>query len=183
MASMIAGANAALTAENPSLTSVVVGMGWDVIPSNGPQAELVPFAVMCDSSGRAISDGHLVFFNQIESADSSVTFIGEDDAEQIDVALAQVPAEVAKIVFFVYVDPEVRGKGTFSSVRNPYIRVANPSGSELLRFDVQAGNQDAVTAMILGELYRHRDDWKFRALGQGYTTGLTGVAKDYGIGA
>lgn len=181
MASLVAGANAALTAENPGLNHVVVGMAWDVIPSHGPQTELVPFAVMCDSSSQAISNDHLVFFNQLVSADASVTFIGEDDTEQIDVALDQVPANVSKIIFLLYADPEFRGPGNFSSVRSGHIRVATGDNRELVRFELPTNGLESVTAMIFGELYRHRDDWKFRALGQGYSTGLAGVAKDFGI--
>jgi tellurium resistance protein TerD len=181
LATLVAGANAALTVENPGLDHVVVGLGWDAIASNGPSAELVPFAVMCDAGGAALSNDHLVFFNQLVSADASVTFAGDEDQEQIDVALSLVPADVAKIVFFVYVDPDVRGKGSFATVRNTHIRVATAENRELVRFDVPASNLGSVTAVIFGELYRHRDDWKFRALGQGYSTGLAGVAKDYGI--
>ncbi|MDJ0316619.1 MULTISPECIES: TerD family protein [Arthrobacter] len=181
MAALVAGANAALTAENPGLDHVLVGMGWDTIPSNGPQAELVPFALMCGADGRAVSNEHLVFFNQLVSADSSVTFIGDGDQEQIDVALSQVPEDITKIIFLVYVDPEFRGQGTFAAVRSAHIRVATADNRELVRFDLSAVKLETVTAMIFGELYRHRSDWKFRALGQGYSTGLAGVAKDYGI--
>ncbi|WP_181034057.1 TerD family protein [Arthrobacter sp. GMC3] len=181
MATLVAGANAALTVENPGLDHVVVGLGWDTIPSHGPSAELVPFAVMCDANGVAASNDHLVFFNQIVSADASVAFSGDEDQEQIDVALSLVPEDITKIVFFVYVDPDVRGKGTFASVRNSHIRLSTAGDREILRFDIPASNMESVTALIFGELYRHRTEWKFRALGQGYTTGLAGVAKDFGI--
>ncbi|WP_207343705.1 TerD family protein [Arthrobacter sp. E3] len=181
MAALVAGANAALTVENPGLDHVVVGMGWDTIPSNGPQAELVPFVVMCDGDGKAVSNDHLVFFNQLVSADSSVTFIGDGDQEQIDVQLKLVPEDVSKIIFLAYVDPELRGHGSFASVRSAHIRVATDENRELVRFNMSVLKLESVTAMIFGELYRHRTDWKFRALGQGYSTGLAGVAKDYGI--
>ncbi|ALE93425.1 hypothetical protein AOC05_15705 [Arthrobacter alpinus] len=181
MATLVAGANAALTVENPGLDHVVVGLGWESIPSHGPSAELVPFAVMCDANGVAASNDHLVFFNQLVSADASVTFAGEEDQEQIDVDLSRVPEDIAKIVFFVYVDPDVRGKGTFAAVRNSHIRLSTAENREILRFEIPATNMDSVTALIFGELYRHRTEWKFRALGQGYTTGLAGVAKDFGI--
>jgi len=181
MATLVAGANAALTVENPGLDHVVAGLGWETIPSNGPTAELVPFAVMCDADGKAISNDHLVFFNQLVTADAAMTFAGDEDQEQIDVELSLVPESVAKIVFFVYVDPDVRGNGTFASVRSAHIRISTAENRELVRFDMPLDSQATVTAMIFGELYRHRTDWKFRALGQGYTTGLAGVAKDYGI--
>ncbi|KAD3515051.1 TerD family protein [Arthrobacter yangruifuii] len=181
MGTLVAGANAALTGENPGLTSVLVGLGWDVIPSRGPASELVPLTLLCGADGRVLSDAHLVFFNQIASPEASVTFQGDDDTEQIDVDLSRVPDAVSKIVFAVYADPEMRGPGTFAAVRSAYIRVARPDGRELVRFDLPAANRDTITAMMFGELYRHRTDWKFRALGQGYTTGLRGLAADFGF--
>ena len=146
---MVAGSNAALTAENPGLEKVLLGIGWDMVPSRGPQAELVPMVIMCGADGRAVSDDHLVFFNQIISPEGSISFAGAEDQDQIDVDLKRVPDGVHKIVVLLYVDPEVRGPGTF-------------------------GN-----AMILGELYRHAGGWKFRALGQGYEAGLSAVAADF----
>ncbi|ROQ40949.1 tellurium resistance protein TerD [Frondihabitans sp. PhB188] len=181
MAGIVAGGNASLTAENPGLDQVLVGLGWDVIPSRGPQSEITPMALLVGSDGKALSNEHLVYFNQIQSQDASVAFIGGDDDEQIDVDLISVPATVSRIVFIVYVDPDVRGPGTFSAVRSAHIRVARPDGSELVRFDLNSIENRSINAMIFGELYRHRDEWKFRALGQGYTTGLKGVADDFAV--
>jgi tellurium resistance protein TerD len=181
MSSMIPGANAALTAENPGLSEVLIGFGWDTIPSRGPEAELVPMAIMCDADGHSLSNDHLVFFNQIVSQDGSVSFVDERDDEEIDVDLSLVPAEVAKIVFIVYVDPDVRGPGNFSAVRSAFMRIATPDNRELVRFVVPSGDNRTINVMMFGELYRHRADWKFRALGQGYATGLHGVARDFRI--
>ncbi|MEC5185028.1 tellurium resistance protein TerD [Cryobacterium sp. MP_3.1] len=181
MTSLIPGANAALTAENPGLTELMIGFGWEIIPSRGPQSELVPLAILCDAQGKSLSNDHLVFFNQIVSQDGSVGFRDDLDTEEIDVDLARVPAEVAKIVFVVYVDPDVRGAGNFSSVRSAYVRVATRDNRELVRFVLPAGEYRTVDVLMFGELYRHRDDWKFRALGQGYSTGLRGVAADFRI--
>lgn len=181
MGVLVAGMNAALTAENPGLTQLLVGFGWDIIPSRGPQAELVPLAVMCGDDGKAVSNEHLVFFNQIESQDGSVTFVSAADVEEIDVDLALIPDDVAKIAFVVYVDPEVRGAGDFSAVRSAYVRVATTAGRELVRFDIPLTEVRGSQAVLFGELYRHRSDWKFRALGQGYSAGLAGVADDFRI--
>lgn len=189
MATMVAGSNAQLTAENPGLGGVMVAMGWQIVPSNGPQSELTSMAIICGEDGRALSPEHLVFFNQLTTAGGGVRFTGGEegahgaahDQEQIDVEFALIPAEVAKIAFLAYVDPEVRGPGTFGAVRSAYIRLARPDGSELLRFDVPEMHGDRIKAMMFGELYRHRDDWKFRALGQGYENGLAGVSRDFGL--
>jgi len=180
MASMIPGANAALTAENPGLSELLIGFGWEIIASHGPQSELVPLAIMCDADGKSLSNDHLVFFNQIVSADGSLEFRDDRDDEEIDVDLSRVPDEVAKIVFVVYIDPDVRGAGDFASVRSAYMRIATSDNRELVRFDLPGGNR-SIDVLMFGELYRHRADWKFRALGQGYSTGLRGVAADFGI--
>ncbi|GAB3272082.1 calcium homeostasis/redox stress adaptation protein [Sinomonas notoginsengisoli] len=189
MATMVAGSNAPLTAENPGLGGVMVAMGWQMVPSNGPQSELTSMAILCGENGQALSPEHLVFFNQLTTAGGGVRFDGDagagataaHDVEQVDVEFSRVPAEVSKIAFLAYVDPEVRGPGTFGAVRSAYIRLARPDGSELLRFDVPEVQGERIKAMMFGELYRHRDDWKFRALGQGYENGLTGVARDFGL--
>ena len=179
MAILIPGANAALTAENPGLTSVMVGLGWNIVPSRGPASEPVPTAILCGVDGTALSDEHLVFFNQIIDPAASVRFIGNEDREQIDVDLTRVPAEVHKISFVVYIDPDLRGPGTFASVRDAHIRIADPSGRELVRFPIPADTAANVSAMIFGDLYRHAGGWKFRAIGQGYTDGLGGIAADF----
>jgi len=181
MASLVPGANAALTAENPGLEHLMVGFGWDVIASRGPQSEPVPLAIMCGEDGAALSDDHLVFFNQVQSQDGSVTFASPEDAEEIDVALGLIPQEVAKIAFLLYIDPDVRGPGDFSPVRSAFVRVATSDGRELVRFDVPMAEVRGSQALLLAELYRHRSDWKFRALGQGYAGGLTGIANDFRI--
>ena len=179
MASMIPGSNAALTAENPGLRRVLVAFGWTITQSLGPQAELVPMAIMCGQNGLALSDNHLVFFNQLATPEGGMEFVGSDDQEQIDVDLDKVPEDVRKIAFVVYVDPDLRGPGNFGAVKNAYVRLADENNRELLRFDIPSGNQMQIKAMLFGELYRHSAGWKFRAIGQGYQNGLAGVAGDY----
>lgn len=176
-----AGANVALTAGNPLLKEIVVGFGWNVIKSNGPITELVPSAIMCGDNGKALSDDDLVFFNQMLSPDGSVEYVSDGDSEQIEVALNQIPDTVAKIVFVVYVDPDIRRPGNFGSVRSAYVRVADREKNEIVRYNLEDESGVDVTAMVFGELYRHNGNWKFRAVGQGYSSGLAGVAKDFGV--
>jgi tellurium resistance protein TerD len=84
-------------------------------------------------------------------------------------------------VFVVYADPDVRNPGNFSSVRDAYIRIADKDNTELARFNLPQSNSSS-TAMIFGEIYKHNNEWKFRAVGQGYSSGLQGVAKDFQVG-
>ncbi|MFJ8183488.1 TerD family protein [Streptomyces sp. NPDC096105] len=185
---LVKGGNVSLSKEAPGLSAVVVGLGWDVRTTTGADYDLDASALLCDASGRVISDQHFVFYNNLRSPDGSVehtgdnlTGEGEGDDESIKVDLTAVPAEVAKIVFPVSIhEAEVRGQ-SFGQVRNAFIRVVNQAGGqEIARYDLSE-DASSETAMVFGELYRHGGEWKFRAVGQGYASGLRGIAQDFGV--
>ncbi|CAM5496231.1 hypothetical protein SVIOM342S_01821 [Streptomyces violaceorubidus] len=116
---------------------------------------------------------------QLRGAD--LTGEGEGDDEAVKVNLATVPAQVDRIVFPVSIhDAENRGQ-SFGQVRNAFIPVINQANNqELARYDLSE-DASTETAMVFGELYRHGADWKFRAVGQGYASGLAGIAADFGV--
>ncbi|MFE9995118.1 TerD family protein [Streptomyces avermitilis] len=182
------GGNVSLSKEAPGLTAVTVGLGWDVRTTTGAAYDLDASALLCSGSGRVVSDLHFVFYNNLTSPDGSVqhtgdnlTGEGEGDDESINVELAQVPAEVTKIVFPVSIhEAQSRGQ-SFGQVSNAFIRVVNRANDvELARYDLSE-DASTETAMVFGELYRHGGEWKFRAVGQGYASGLAGIASDYGV--
>ncbi len=181
------GGNVMLSKQAPGLTTVTVGLGWRMPALGGGGYEVDASALMCDGAGNVLSDQHFVFFNNPRSPDGSVT-LAEDagtvvgpDVERIDVDLVRVPAGVAKIVFPVSLYEADRRGQSFGQVTGAYIRVVDRgSGRELARYDLTAG-ASAETAMVFGELYRHGTEWKFRAIGQGYASGLAGIASDYGV--
>lgn len=182
------GGNVSLSKEAPGLTAVTVGLGWDVRTTTGADHDLDASALLCSEVGKVLSDLHFVFYNNLNSPDGSVqhtgdnlTGEGEGDDESINVDLAGVPADVAKIVFPVSIhDAQSRGQ-SFGQVRNAFIRVVNQAnGVELARYDLSE-DASTETAMVFGELYRHGAEWKFRAVGQGYASGLAGIASDYGV--
>ncbi|MEV7772353.1 TerD family protein [Kitasatospora sp. NPDC086791] len=186
--SLSKGGNVSLTKEAPGLTAVIVGLGWDVRTTTGTDFDLDASALLCNSQGKVASDGNFVFFNNLKSPDGSVehtgdnrTGEGEGDDEAIKVNLAGVPADVEKIVFPVSIyDAENRGQ-SFGQVRNAFIRVVNQAdNTELARYDLSE-DASTETAMVFGELYRNVGEWKFRAIGQGYASGLRGIAQDFGV--
>jgi tellurium resistance protein TerD len=130
-----------------------------------------------------------VFFNNLRSPDGSVEHMGDeltggtgaDDDEQIKVNLATVPGSIDKIAIAVSIyEAEVRSQN-FGQVRNAFIRIVNQDNEqEIARYDLSE-DASTETAMIFGELYRYNDEWKFRAVGQGYSTGLAGIARDFGV--
>ncbi|UQA95577.1 TerD family protein [Streptomyces halobius] len=186
--SLSKGGNVSLTKEAPNLTAVLVGLGWDARTTTGTDFDLDASALLTNDQGKVANDQNFVFFNNLKSPDGSVehtgdntTGEGEGDDEAIKVNLAGVPADVQKVVFPVSIyDAETRQQ-SFGQVRNAYIRVVNQAdGNELARYDLSE-DASTETAMVFGELYRNGAEWKFRAIGQGYASGLRGIAQDFGV--
>ncbi len=186
--SLSKGGNVSLSKEAPGLTAVLVGLGWDVRTTSGADFDLDASALMLAGTGKILSDQHFIFFNNLKSPDGSVehtgdnlTGEGEGDDEVIKVNLAAVPGEVDKIVVTVSIyDAEARQQ-SFGQVRNAFIRVVNQADNrEITRYDLSE-DASTETAMIFGEVYRNQGEWKVRAVGQGYTTGLAGIARDFGV--
>ena len=186
--SLSKGGNVSLTKEAPGLNAVAVGLGWDVRTTTGTDFDLDASAIAVNAAGRVYSDAHFVFFNNRATPDQTIVHTGDNvtgagagDDEQINVNLAGLPADVDKIVFPVSIyDAENRNQN-FGQVRNAYIRISNQAGgAEIARYDLSE-DASTETAMIFGELYRNGTEWKFRAVGQGYASGLAGIAKDYGV--
>jgi tellurium resistance protein TerD len=185
MAEMKRGANVALTREIPGLKSIVLSMGWNAGGEHVLDENLVFAAVLCGTDGRARSDQDLVFFNQISSPDESVQQVEQalgGDQEQIEVDLTAVPAEIDRIVVVLYVNEGPAQRRTLGQLRSCVIRVLDAADKrELVRSEELAKALSTETAVVLGEVYRHNGDWKFKVLGQGYAGGIKAVAGDYGI--
>ena len=186
--SLSKGGNVSLSKQAPGLTAVVVGLGWDPRTTTGADFDLDASAIMLDMSGRVLSDSHFVFFNNLKSPEGSVEHMGdnltgggEGDDEQIKVNLAAVPAEVGKVTFPVSIYEAEQRQQNFGQVRNAFIRIVNQAdNSEIARYDLTE-DASTETAMVFGEIYRSFGEWKFRAVGQGYATGLKGIAQDFGV--
>ncbi|MFT4086038.1 MAG: TerD family protein [Gordonia sp. (in: high G+C Gram-positive bacteria)] len=186
--SLTKGGNVSLTKEAPGLTAVSVGLGWDIRTTTGTDFDLDGSAIALNADKKVVSDQHFVFFNNLRSPDGSIEHTGDNttgegdgDDETINVDLAGVPPEIASIVFPVSIyDAEARSQ-SFGQVRNAFIRVVNrANGSEIARYDLSE-DASTETAMVFGELYRNGAEWKFRAIGQGYASGLAGIARDFGV--
>jgi stress response protein SCP2 len=132
-------------------------------------------ALLLRADGRVGSDDDFVFYNQPHHPSGTVRHAGKSGtADTVEVDIARVPGEVERIVLAASADG-----GPFGRVPGLRLRLTDAnSGAVLAEFQISAGSE---TAMITGELYRRDGRWKFRAVGQGYASGLTGLATDYGI--
>lgn len=178
-----------LTKGNPSLKKLLIGLGWDVNKyDGGHDFDLDAAAFLLGANGKVNSDDDFVFYNNLKHKSGSVEHMGdnltgegEGDDEEIKVDLTLVPANVEKIDFTVTIyDAEAR-RQTFGQVSNAYIRVVDDmTGREIIRYDL--GEDFSVeTAVVVGEIYRNKGEWKFNAIGAGWSGGLAALGRNYGV--
>lgn len=182
------GSNLSLTKADPGLQMAMVGLGWDPRTTSGDQFDLDASAILVTANGKVRNNDDFIFYNQLESKDGSVvhqgdnrTGEGDGDDEQILINLSTVSSDIDRVVIVVSIDQAEARRQNFGQVRDAYCRVVNQdNNSEIVRYDL---SEDAAseTTMVFAEVYRNGAEWKFRAVGQGYASGLHGIATDYGI--
>ncbi|THA23340.1 Tellurium resistance [Streptomyces sp. A1277] len=157
--------------------AVRVELGWHTAPGT---PDVDASALLLLSSGKVRDDADFVFYNQPAHASGAVRHEGKRTdggaaTDTLAVDLARVEPAVDRVVLAASADG-----GTFGRVSGLYVRLLDAAnGAELARFD--SSDATVETAFILGELYRRQGAWKFRAVGQGYDSGLEGLATDFGI--
>ncbi|MEV6581677.1 TerD family protein [Streptomyces sp. NPDC051582] len=171
------GANVSLTALSEDAGAVVVSLSWSSVSGAGDADVSV---LLVDANGKVRSEDDFYFYNNPAAADGSVQLLGKTptgngDEDRIGVDLTAVPEGVERIV----VAASQYGGARFGDLDDLRMTVADRSGEPLVGFSIQDAGVE--TAFIFGELYRRGEEWKFRAVGQGYETGLAGLATDFGI--
>jgi len=182
------GGNVSLSKQAPGMKRVCFGLGWDLRKTDGSAFDLDASAFVLDAGGKVLSDQHFVFYNNAKDPSGAVTHLGDNrtgegagDDEVIEIGLDSMDASAAKVSFVVTIHDAEARKQNFGQVANAYIRALNADGEqEIARYDLSE-DASTETAMIFGELYRHNEEWKFKAIGQGYAGGLGAVARDYGV--
>ncbi|MCP5424522.1 MAG: TerD family protein [Gammaproteobacteria bacterium] len=182
------GGRISLSKEAPDLKKVHVGLGWDERSTDGSEFDLDASAFLLNAGGKVRSDADFIFYNQLKSPDGSVEHTGdnrsgagEGDDEVLLVDLAKVPAEIQKIAFTVTIHEAEQRRQNFGQVQNAYIRLVNAdTNQEVARYDLSE-DASTETAMIFGEIYRHNNEWRFSAVGQGYNGGLAAMCRQYGV--
>lgn len=184
-----------LTKGNPGLAKIMVGLGWDEVagkPKSGgilgglfgggggssAAIDCDASAILLDAQGKLTNKNRLVYFGNLKSGDQSVihsgdnlTGAGEGDDEQIQVDLSKVPSDVQKIVFVVNIYDCVKRKQDFGLIANAFIRVVNPVGNqEFCRYNL-TDSYAGKTSLVVAEVYRHNNEWKFAAIGEGTNDG------------
>ena len=178
-----------LTKGNKSLKKILVGLGWDTNKYDGGyDFDLDAAAFCCGDDDKVHEDLDFIFYNNlkhetgaIEHLGDNLTGEGDGDDEQILVDLSLIPSRITKINFTVTIhEADVRGQN-FGQVSNAYVRVVNQENDEeLLRYDL--GEDFSVeTAIVVAQLYKYNGEWKFNAIGSGFSGGLAALCRNFGL--
>lgn len=166
------------------LKKIMVGLGWDEVEQKRRLFAPKPQDIDCDASvilcgkdGKVVGQDPkqcCVYFGNLRHSSGAIVHQGDNltgggdgDSEQIMVDLPDIPANVNKLVFVVNIyDANVKNQH-FGMIRNAYIRIVDTGNrTEICRYNLSE-DYSGMTGVIVGELYRHENEWKFNAIGQG----------------
>ncbi|WP_026477774.1 TerD family protein [Alkaliphilus transvaalensis] len=175
-----------LTKGNAGLSEIMVGLGWDPVTQSNTGFFGKLFGggaadIDCDASVLMLNDkdklgnkSNLIYFGNLKSTCGSVRHTGDNltgdgdgDDEEIIVKLKSVPPSIQKLVFVVNIYDCISRKQNFGMIQNAYIRIVDQANrKELVRFNLTE-DYSGKTALVVGEIYRQENEWKFAAIGQG----------------
>lgn len=180
------GERVSLTMEDPPLTKLKVGLGWDVSSQQGTEFDLDVHVFLLNENQKVPKEEFFIFYNNPQSPDGSTNLLKDshntgDNTETVFVELDKVSSEVEKIVFIVTIYDALTREQNFSMVNNAFIRMTNAeTGEEMFQFDLANGG-GPETCLIVGEIYRYNEDWKFTAVGNGYQSDIQQLCTNFGV--
>ncbi len=189
--SLSKGGRVSLSKEAPGLSNIHIGLGWDNRTTDGAAFDLDASVFLLDKSGKVRNDQDFVFYGNLTSINGAIihqgdnlTGEGEGDDEVINVKLKQLETDAPDIekmaVLVTIYEAETRAQN-FGQVQNAFIRVVNSDDNkEIVRYDLTE-DFSMETAVVFGEIYKKGDEWRFSAVGQGYSGGLSAACRDYGV--
>ncbi|MFD0386035.1 TerD family protein [Streptomyces stramineus] len=136
-------------------------------------------ALLIGADGKVRSDADMVFFNQPAARRARSATCPPAPGNPSGSSWSRgPPPSVHRVVLVAGCDPSDATR-TFGGVRDLSVRAVQGSGAPVL-FPVppMTGGERAA---VLMEIYRRGPAWKIRAVGQGYASGLAGVATDFGV--
>lgn len=185
-----------LTKGNAGLRRVMVGLGWDAAEQQAglfggrtQDIDCDAIAFLLNSEGRIESSSDVVFFNNLRHMSGCVlhqgdnlTGEGEGDDEQIMVDLANLPAKYERVVVLVSIYKATDRSQHFGMIRNAFIRLVDADKNKELCIYNLSENYSGMTALVFGELYRYKGEWKFNAVGQPLQVwSIAQLAERYGL--
>lgn len=179
------GQRISLSKESPGLTQIICGLGWDVVEKSGAgllgvfggakDFDLDASVICLDSNNKVTDIKDVVYFGNLKHQSDSIihlgdnlTGAGEGDDEVIIVDLPKIPARITRLVFVVNIYDCTKRQQDLSQVTNAFVRLVDRTNNkELARYELSGSNYQGMTGMTLAEIYRHNNEWKMAAIGNG----------------
>ncbi len=177
---------------------MMCGLGWDVAKRSGGgffsnfggghEYDLDSCVICLDTNGKLTDQGNIIYFGNLQHYSGGITHTGDNltgagdgDDEVIIVDLPRIPDHIAKLVFVINIYECINRKQDFSQVENAFVRLVNVANNkELARYNLSGKEYKGMTGMILAEVYRHNNEWKMAAIGNGVSVnGLGELVKSY----
>lgn len=172
-----------------NLKKIKIGLGWDTNKYNGGEDfDLDASAFLVSNSGKCANENDIVFYNNLRHHSGSVihsgdnrTGAGEGDDEVITVDIPKVPSSIDKIAITITIHEAQTRRQNFGMTSNSFVRVVDiDTNKEILRYDL-GENYSTETALVACEIYRYQGEWRFSAVGSGFSGGLESLCKNYGL--
>jgi len=184
--SLVKGQKVELTKSFPQLSSINIGLSWDVNSTGQNEFDLDATALLVGTNGKIISQKHVIYYNNpsqyaVKLSVDNRSGIGSGDDEEIFIQLNQIPTEVEKIVLAISIHDAEGRKQTFGQVSNAFARIMDVnSNNELYRYNL-GHDFSGESAVVIGEVYRYKGEWKFGAVGMGINGALKGLCEEFGL--
>lgn len=192
------GQRISLSKEAPGLTKLMCGLGWDVSKrvsggvfgafSNAKNCDLDASVICLNSNDKWTNQANVVYFGNLSHSSGAITHLGDNltgagdgDDEQILIDLSRIPPDITKLVVTVNIYECISRKQDFGQVQNAFVRLVNVSNNqELARYNLSGTEYIGMTGMIMAEIYKHNNEWKMAAIGNGISVnGLGELLKSY----
>lgn len=164
-----------------ALNALVVDVSWI-----SPDLECHVCALVCDSSRSVLDDNHFLFWDNPAIPGRSVVLRSlraeggsAADRSQVLVALGDLPSGAERVVVSL---STVESGADLRQVQEIQVRAWDPVAEvEVAIFEPDPSVISTEACLVLAEVYQHGGSWKFKAVGQGYRSGLAGLGRDYGV--
>lgn len=181
------GQRISLSKESAGLSKIMAGLGWDPAKETSAKIDCDTSVLMLNAEDKLGGIANVIYFGNLSSKCGSVVHKGdnlsgkgEGDDEQIAVNLSLVPQNIRKLVFVANIYDCVKRGQHFGMIKNAFIRLVNlADNAEMARFNLSE-DYAGQTSLIVAEIYRHNEEWKFAAVGQGIkAASLEEIVKSY----
>ena len=170
------GQNISISRQSPSTRRVEVRVVWEAA---GTDLEVDSSAFALGAQSRVRGDEDFVFYNQPELAGGGIRRSADGHTFVID--FDRLPAVVEKIALTLTLHQGLSRGHAFSRLRQVRADLLDAQTQQSIASFEPATAHMPETALIVAEVYRRNQEWKFRAVGQGFVGGLGPLARSYGV--